>query len=521
MTDPSAAAPARRSVSPSRHRGRIRKTLLIALAASVAVVACGAALTSLARPAGPPATGTGSAGGTATIGVILEPTSLDITSNQGIATSQILIDNVYQGLVGIKPGTVAELVPVLATELPEMSPDGRTATFTLRTGVRFHSGARLTSHDVVVSLRETMRPETVGFASEIIEVDDSTIRIELAEPNSGLLWQLANAPGQIRKAGAENDLTVSANGTGPYTLDTWERGKRLTLVRNAAYWGEPATLDSAVFQFVPRGRAAVTALRSGELDVHTALLPSLSPEFENDPEFTSVAATSTDVFTLAFNSQKAPFNDVRVRTALSRAIDEDALIAAQNNSGTPLGGPITELDPGYADLTQTNAYDPASARELLREAGQENLSLTITMPDHYDPAPIDHVKRQFAAVGVAVTVKEVPFATWLEQVATNHDYQVSYVDHAEARNFGIYANPDSYFGYDNETVQGLYASAVATTDPTAADHLLRAAAAQVATDAPAKWLFNYTPTNVVSANVTGFPTVNTNSRINLAGVRVK
>lgn len=496
-----------------RKRSRVPLIASICLAAALTLAATGFLL---ARPG---AGGTGDAEELA-VGVILEPTDLDVRSNTGVATGQLLIDNVYQGLVGVEAGTVSEIVPVLATEMPEVSEDGRVYTFTLREGVRFHSGNPMTADDVVASLTETLTPDNVGFAPRVSKVDERTVEIALAEPNNQLLWQLANFPGLVREKAA-NDIANSANGTGPYRFEQWKRGDSLTLVRNDDYWGEPASLDTVVFRFLSEGRAAVNALKEGEVDVHTALLPSLRAEFEEDPGFRLVRASSSDVFTLAYNSEKAPLDDPRVRTALSRAIDSESLIASQNGDGKALGGPISELEPGYADLTAVNSYDPQAARDLLREAGQENLNLTITVPDHYDTAALDLIKSRLADVGVTITVKPVEFAEWIDRVYVDHAYQLSYVDHAEARDFGNYADPGYYFGYDDAEVQALYARAMATTDPAEEDRLLREAAAEVAADAPAKWLFNYTPTNVVSARVHGFPEANTNSRINLAGVSVE
>lgn len=497
-----------------RHRNRSRTPLIIAAIAIIAVVAIAATAFVLTR------SGDASQQRAATIGVLLEPTSLDVRTNTGVATGQLLIDNVYQGLVGIAAGTVAEIVPVLATELPEISNDGRTFTFTLRDGVRFHSGAALTADDVVDSLQETLTPENIGFEPRIEEVDATTIRIDLAEPNSQLLWQLANFPGLIREAAATNNVAATANGTGPYRFDEWKQGDSLTLVKDDDYWGDEATLETVVFRFFPEGRAAVNALRDGDLDVHTALLPPLREEFENNANYRLERADSTDVFTLAYNGAKAPLNDPRVRTALNLAIDSKALITAQNGDGKPLGGPITNLEPGYEDLTGVNTFDPQAARALLVEAGQRNLSLTITVPNHYDTAALDLIKSQLADIGVAITVKPVDFSRWIEQVYTNRDYQLSYVDHAEARDFVNYANPDYYFGYDNPKVQELVAQSISTSDATEENRFLQEAARLVAADAPAKWLFNYTPTNVIGSHVTGFPNANTNSRINLAGVTI-
>lgn len=498
-----------------RRRNRSRTPLIIAIIAIVAVIAIAATVFALTR------SGDASQQRVATIGVVLEPTSLDVRTNTGVATGQLLIDNVYQGLVGIAAGTVSEIVPVLATELPKVSADGRSYTFTLRDGVKFHSGAELTADDVVTSLKETLTPENIGFEPKVEKVDAATIRISLAEPNSQLLWQLANFPGLIREAAATNNVAATANGTGPYRFEEWKQGDSLTLVKSDDYWGDTATLETVVFRFFPEGRAAVNALRDGDLDVHTALLPPLREEFEKNANYRLERADSSDVFTLAYNQAKAPLNDPRVRTALNLAIDSNALITSQNGDGKPLGGPITELEPGYEDLTGVNAFDPKAARALLVEAGQRNLSLTITVPNHYDSAALDLIKSQLADIGVAITVKQVEFSGWIEQVYTNRDYQLSYVDHAEARDFVNYANPDYYFGYDSPKVQELVAQSIATTDAAEENRLLQEAARQVAADAPAKWLFNYTPTNVIGSQVTGFPSANTNSRINLAGVTIK
>ncbi|MGO3147350.1 MAG: ABC transporter substrate-binding protein [Leucobacter sp.] len=454
------------------------------------------------------------------VGLVLEPTSLDVRTNAGVATGQILIDNVYQGLVGIEPGTVADIVPVLADGMPEVSDDGLVYTFTVRDGVSFHSGSDLTTTDVVDSLSTTLITENVGFDAEVAEAGDNQVTVTLTEPNSMLLWHLANTPGLILETAATNDLQNTANGTGPFVFSQWKQGDSITLDKFAGYWGDAASIDSATFRFFPEGRAAVNALKDGDIDVHTALLSPLRAEFEGNADFEMVRASGTDVFTLGYNNAKAPFDDVRVRKALSMAIDGDALVATQNGDAKALGSPITEGEPGYTDLTSVNAYDPEAARQLLADAGQQNLSLTITVPNFYDSTSLDLVTSQFAEIGVSAKVNPVEFPTWLSEVYTNHDFDLSYVDHAEARDFGNYTRDGYYFGYSNPEVNELYADALRSTDPAQEDALLQQAATLVAEDAPAKWLFNYTPTNVVSSNVSGFPEVNTNSRVNLSGVSV-
>ncbi|MGO1434810.1 MAG: ABC transporter substrate-binding protein [Canibacter sp.] len=496
-----------------RKREKNRKPLIISLIVVAAVVVAGAITWGVigSKPASKQEL---------SIGLILEPTNLDVRNTAGVALDQILIDNVYQGLVGLEPETVDQIRPVLATEMPDVSEDGKIYTFTLRDDVKFHSGNALTANDVVTSLTDTLTPDLLNTTAEVSSPDEQTIIIELAEPNSQLLWHLASRPGLILEADATNDLSNSANGTGPYVFKSWRQNDSLTLDANPDYWGDDPTLETAVFRFIPDGRAAVNAVREGDVDVQTALLPTLRSEFEGNDDVELIRAESTDVFTLAYNMSKAPFDDIRVREAISRAIDTDALIEAQSGDGKPVGSPITELEPGYVDLTDVNAYDPEKAKQLLEDAGAQNLSLTITAPNHYEQTALDIISSQLQQVGISVKVDSVEFGTWLETVYTNHDYDLSYIDHAEPRDFGNYANPDYYFGYDNAEVQKLYQDSLHSIDTEEESKLLQEAATKVAEDAPAKWLYNYTPTTVVHHGVEGFPQANTNSRIPLEGITI-
>lgn len=449
-----------------------------------------------------------------TIGIPLPPTNLDIRNTAGVALDQVLADNVYQGLIGFRTGTL-ELQPVIA-ESYEVLNDGSRYEFTLRDDVTFHSGAALTEEDVVTSLTETL-----GHVVTVDSPEPGIVVIELESPNSFLLYQLAGREGLILEAGATNDLKSTANGTGPYQLEEWKEGDSISLVKHDDYWGTPATLDRAIFRYISDGRAAVNASLDGDLDVQISVIPSLIPELENKGTFTLENAASTDVFTLAYNGAREPFSDVRVRQAFSQAIDTVALIEAQYGDGKQVGGPITELEPGYEDLTEVNGYNPEQARALLAEAGLENLEVTVTVPNFYDTVTLDLISTQLTEVGVTLRVNQVEFATWLEDVYTNKDFDLSYVDHAEAFDFSNYANPDYYFGFDHAEVQSLYAEATESVDLNEMSRALADAARIVADEAPAKWLYNYTPTNAVAEHVSGFPKSNTNSRINLEGVTIE
>lgn len=499
-------------VGAYQRRGGSKRTIVIA-AAIAAVVALLAVVSLVVISANTQS----KAQGTLTVGLVLPPSNLDVRNTKGAALDQVLLDNVYQGLVTFKPGTL-DVTPALA-ESYKISDDGLTYTFDIKTDAKFHSGEKLSTDDVVSSLEETSALLGESFKT-VSALNDSTVEIQLTEPNSQLLYLLAGRAGIILEQGAENDLKNSANGTGPYALEEWKQGDSITLAAVENYWGAPATLETVIFRYITDGKAAVNATLEGDLDVQTAVLPDLQAEFENETDIKLIRAASTDVFTLAYNNAKAPLNDLRVREAISRAIDQDALIQAMIGDGLPLGSPITEIEPGYRDLTDVNAFDPESSRKLLAEAGVKDLSLTLTIPNIYGTTIPNLLVSQLKDVGISLTVNQVEFTTWVDQVIMNKSYELSYVDHVEARDFGNYANPDYYFNYDNAKVQQLYAESLAARDENEASEKLAEASEIVAKDAVAKWLFNYTPTTAIHSKVSGFPTSNTNSRINLEGVTV-
>ncbi|MGM7697299.1 ABC transporter substrate-binding protein [Microbacterium sp. A84] len=459
---------------------------------------------------------------TLTVGLVLEPTNLDIRHTSGAAIEQILIDNVYEGLVTRTQDNTIE--PALASDY-EVSEDGLTYTFSLNEGVTFHNGTALTSADVVASYEAVRTDETLqGFAefahiASIAAPDATSVVITLTEPNQNFLFTLTGPAGLVFQSGDTTDLQSAENGTGPFTLEKWSKGSAITFARYADYWGEPASVAEVVFEYIPDFTAGVNAALDGSLDVLTAVDPNLAPELEDSGEFLLTKGRTTDKGTLAFNNTKAPLDDVRVREALRLAIDHEALIEAVG-AGQTQYGPIPELDPGYEDLSDLAPYDPQRAKELLAEAGQEDLELTLTLPSFYGTTVPQVLISDFAKVGVTLEVEPVEFATWLEDVYTNKDYELSFVLHVEPRDFGNFANPDYYFNYDNPEVQRLYAEALAEIDEDSSAELLAEAARLVSEDHAADWLYTGETITAVRPIVTGFPEDSINSRINLAGITV-
>ncbi len=489
--------------------------------AAAALLAAGALLLSACTGSSSPSPSGSTAAAdpdtTVAVRLVLEPSNLDIRETAGAALDQILIDNVYQGLVSRTPDQ--EIVDTLASS-HEISADGLTYSFTLREGVTFHDGQELTPQDVVWSLQQVKDTATYRDSDRLknvtsIAANGQDIILTLSAPDSTLLWNLTGRAGLVFKEGDTIDRKTKANGTGPYALTDWKQGDSITLKRNDAYWGDKAKVAEVVLDFIPDTQAALSGALAGELDVVTGFDATLKDQIEADGAFSLVLGQSTDKGTLAMNSTKGPLADKRVRQAIRQAIDKNSIVEALG-AGQTLYGPIPELDPGYEDLESTAPFDPDAAKKLLAEAGAEDITLTLTIPSFYGTTVSQILVSNLDDVGITLKVNAVEFSAWLNDVYINKNYDLSFVLHTEAHDFENWANPDYYFTYDNPEVQALYAKSVAATDPDQAADFLKQAAKIVASDQAADWLYNGASVVAVAPTVTGFPTVNTNERMNLA-----
>ena len=449
--------------------------------------------------------------------LVSEPSNLDIRETAGAALDQILIDNVYQGLVSRTPDQKIE--PELASDY-KISSDGLTYTFTLRDGVTFHDGSPLTVDDVVWSLEQVKSNASYSDSDRLTRVQSiaangKDVVLTLSQPDSSLLWNLTGRAGLVLKKDDTTDRKTKANGTGPYKLTSWKQGDSITVDRNDAYWGDKAKVKEVVFSYIPDNQAALNGALAHELDVVTGFDANLKDQIEANGDFTLVLGKSTDKGTLAMNSTKAPLSDKRVRQAIRQAIDHNAIVKALG-AGQTLYGPIPELDPGYEDLSSTAPFDPAAAKKLLADAGVSDLTLTLTIPSFYGTTVSQILVSNLNDVGITLKVKAVEFPTWLNDVYINKNYDLSFVLHTEARDFENWANPNYYFTYNNPEVQKLYQQSLSATDEQTSADLLAQAAKIVADDQAADWLYNGASIVAVGTNVSGFPSVNVNERINLA-----
>jgi len=420
-------------------------------------------------------------GGTLRVAIPAEPPGLDPTTNTAAVIDRVVYNNVYEGLV--KLSRTGEIVPGVAENLPEISDDGLVWTFRLRHGVKFHDGHELTSADVVYTFKRDKdsqigvpHPEYYEPIEKIEALDNYTVRITLKEPNSMFLFNLARGDSIIVPNGAGDELKSHPDGTGPFKFVEWVRGDHVTLERFKDYYGTDKDgnklpyLDKVIIKFILDPSAQIAALKAGDIDVIAYIAsPESAVDIASDPRFKVLNGVSTGDVILAINNSRKPFNDLRVRRAISYAINRQEIInGAMFGYGTPIGSHMSPINPNYIDLTWLYPYDPEKAKELLTEAGYPDgfhAVLKLPQPYNYSVRSGKIIADQLRKVGIDLDIQIIDWGQWLSRVFTNADYDLTIIGHAEAFDIGIYANPNYYFRYDSPWFQEVIHRAHLATNP--------------------------------------------------------
>ncbi|TDQ02912.1 MULTISPECIES: ABC transporter substrate-binding protein [unclassified Leifsonia] len=464
--------------------------------------------------------GSSSAGGdgaTIAIGSLYEPVNLDNTAGGGQGVTEALNGNVYEGL--FKLTDEGKVEPLLATKYTT-SADGLTYTFTLRDGVKFHSGKPLTSADVKRSIERVTSDDSQSARKSQLEViksidtpDDKTVTLTLSSRSISLPYNLSYV--WIYGPGTSNYKTAE-DGTGPYTLGTWKRGSSLSLERWSGYWGDKAKNKEVEFDYFTDASALSNALQTKQVDIVTSIQsPDALSTFKGNKDFTISDGKSTTKELLAFNDRVAPFNKVEVRKAVYSAIDTKKLLnSIWGDYGTLIGSIVPPSDPWYEDLTKVNPYDVNLAKKELAEAGLANgFAFTLDTPT-YDPHPAvaEFLKSELAKVGITVNINSISADEWYTKVFKNHDFTATLQEHVNDRDVVWYGNPDFYWGYDNPQVTAWVneaEQASTTADQTAKLKLVNE---QIAKDAASAWLYLYPQIVVADSDVSGYPVNGLNSQ---------
>lgn len=391
----------------------------------------------------------------------LEPPILDPTGGAAAAIREITYDNIFETLIAFDASGRPQ--PRLAQSIAS-SADGLVHTIRLRPGVTFHDGTPLTAADVKFSFERAMAPDSKNIQKWIfapigsIETPDpATVVITLKSFAGDFVEGLAWADASIFSAKTVEKAATEPVGTGPYMFVRWNRGDRVILKRNDAYWGAKPAIANAIIRFVADPQAQVAALMAGDCDAHTNIgAPEAVAQLRANPNLrVSIGRTEGETI-VALNNSKPPFSDPRVRQAISMAIDRAQVNeGAISGFGTLIGTHFSPNHPAYLDLTGAVKFDPAAARKLLAEAGFPNgFSASLRLPPPaYAQRGGEIVAAMLAQIGIKVSIEPVQWAQWLERVYRQRDYDMTIVAHVEPLDINIYAREGYYFGYASEAVK--------------------------------------------------------------------
>lgn len=485
-------------------------------AVTAALAALTLAVSGCSAGAGSDGGGSAAGGGESRTDIIVahtaEPANLDFTTTAGAAIPQALMENVYQSLVQIDQS--GEIVPALA-ESWEISEDRTTYTFTLAEGATFSNGDPVTAEDVKFSYERVKSDDWTNALKSKMDVvdsieakDDRTVVITLSHPSNVWLFNLASLVGAVFDPDEVSDLANTAVGSGPYTISSFTRGQEIVFEKRDDYWGEEPALDEVTFRYFADSVAAANALKSGQVDLLANMqAPEMLGDFEADDAYQVTEGTTNGEVVLAMNNADGVFADKKAREAVSYALDEQAIMdTAWGGYGTLIGSMVPPTDPYYEDLTDVWPHDVEKAKQLAEESGLTGETIRFTVPNMpYTKAVADIVVAQLEEAGISAEIVSQEFpAVWIDETMTNRNYDMSVINHVEARDILTVFGPDYYTGYDYERIREAAEKADAGTEEEYVEGM-KQVARTITEDAAANYAFLFPNLVVADSGVTGIP----------------
>lgn len=449
---------------------------------------------------------------TLVLAMTLEPPGLDPTIAPAAAIGDVVHYNIFEGLTKIVEN--GEVQPLLADSWT-VSPDMKVFTFKLKSGVKFNDGTSFDSADVKYAFekyageKSTNKRKAVFANIASIETPDPlTAVVTLKNTDPTFLFSLGENTAVITAPESSDGNATKPVGTGPYKLENWVKGDSVTLVATDTYRNAAAVkIKTVKMRFIADQGAMVAAMRAGDVDaIPVGITGENFKEFAKDSRFKTTVGSTEGETMVIINNKRKPFDDVRVRRALSYAIDREAVIeAAAAGYGKPIGSHFPPHDPAYVDLTRQYPYDPARAIGLLKEAGVSNLEITLRLP----PPPYarqigEVVQAMLSQVGIKAKIENAEWAQWLDGTFKNKNFDLTVISHVEPNDYVKYAEPDYYWQYDSQKARDLIAKANSTLDKAERTRALQDLQRLLAEDAVNVFLYNLPRLGVYKAGLSGF-----------------
>ncbi|MFA3916690.1 ABC transporter substrate-binding protein [Ruegeria hyattellae] len=360
---------------------------------------------------------------------------------------------IYNRLAEFKVGTT-EVIPGLA-ESWEVSDDGRTVTFNLRKGVKFHGNDNFTpsrdfnADDVIFTFDRQKNDDhpynkvsggtweyfdgmsMPDLIDNIEKVDDYTIKFNLTRPEAPFVANMAmdfasilsaEYAAAMQDAGTPEMLNQAPIGTGPFAFQAYQKDAVIRYLRNDDYWGDPAKVESLIFAITPDASVRYQKVQAGECHVMAYPNPADVQAMKDASDVVVMEQEGLNVGYLAYNTTVAPYDNANVRRALNMAIDKQAIIdVVFQGSGQIAKNPIPPTMWSYNEAIVDDEYNPEKAKELLAAEGVEKLDLKIwAMPVQrpYNPNArrmAELLQADFAKIGVNVEIVSYEWGEYLSR----------------------------------------------------------------------------------------------------------
>ncbi|WP_409178815.1 glutathione ABC transporter substrate-binding protein [Brevibacillus fortis] len=373
-------------------------------------------------------------GGTLIIARMSDAANLDPHFILTINEASVVQGKVYEGLV--KRDRNMNIQPQLATSWEQI--DDLTWEFTLRQGVVFHDGTPFAAQAVKKTFDRVLDPGVASPRAAMFEkvkqvrvIDPYRVQFILHKPFAPLLSILAShegsiiSPTAIDKYGRE--LSHHPVGTGPYQFQSWEPGSQITLSKHQAYWGEAATLDQIGFKVVPDDAARIAMVENGEAHIAESIPVMELGQIQASNQMRVYRSDALGTEFIGFNVARPPLNDIRVRKAISMAIETGAIIkGVYNNVGTKANSPIGPHVFGYSPTVKSYPYDINQARRLLAEAGYPDgfpiQMITYNRQDRILVAQV--IRSQLKGIGIDAELKIVSYDEFVRTIEQTKDHEI-------------------------------------------------------------------------------------------------
>jgi peptide/nickel transport system substrate-binding protein len=473
--------------------------------------------------------------------------------------------NIFEGLIGVEAGS-ADPAPLLAEDWTTTD-DGLSTTFNLKSDVTFHDGTPFNAEAVCANFDRWYNWEGLaateslsyyygalfgGFAGDENALyescsadDDMTVTVNLTRAFSGFIPSLSlpafamQSPTALEEFGADDvggseeapEYSEYAEGhpvgTGPFTFESWSPGNEVVLKAYPEYWGEQGQVQEVVFRVIDDPTARRQALEAGDIDGYDLVAPADTAAL-SDAGFNVMQRDPFTILYLGFNQAIEELQDVRVRQAITHAIDREALVTQVLPEGTEVASQfIPPVVNGYNENVTDYPYDPDRARELLAEAGYpDGFEIDFNYPVNISRPYMPNPEQIFSAISaeleeVGITVNAVPneWTDYLDLMRGSDDHGVHLLgwtgDYNDTDNFvGVFfGSTSNEWGFDNPELFSALSEARQLPDADEAGARYQEINEQIAQFVPGVPLAHPAPSLAFNERVTSYPASPVNDEV--------